>query len=99
MRARETRTRSAAEVAFIVLRSLAAVRLLWSNGGALPLDALPGLVPASDPAIGLAVERLCALGIAEVSGETVRLTERGAREICGRGDAVVPARSSTIAAG
>jgi hypothetical protein len=94
MRARETRTRSGAEIAFIVMRSLAAARVLWGNGGALPLDALPGLVPASARVIAPTVARLCALGIAEVSGGTVRLTERGAHEICGRGGAVVPPRAT-----
>jgi hypothetical protein len=80
------------------MRLLTAARLLWSNGGALPLDALPGLVPASNPAIARAVGRLCALGIAEVSGDTVRLTERGARELCDHGGAVVQRRPPTTTA-
>jgi hypothetical protein len=99
MGARETRTRSGAEVAFIVMKCLAAARLLWSNGGALPLDVLPGLVPASGPAIALAVQRLRAEGIVEVSGNNVRLSEHGAREICARGGAVVHLQSTTTAPG
>jgi hypothetical protein len=80
------------------MKSLAAARLLWSDGAALPLDALAALVPASDSAVARAVARLCALGIAEVSGRTVRLTELGAREICDRGGAAAEVRPSTTAA-
>lgn len=81
---RGIRVRSGAEVAFLILRVLAAARLFWSDRGALPLDALPALVAASAETIALAVERLCREGIAEVSAGTgtLRLTERGARELC-----------------
>ena len=79
----EIRPRSAAEVAFIVMRALVTARLLWARRGALPLDALPALAAVPADKIALAVERLCGEGIAEVSAadRTVRLTERTAAEI------------------
>lgn len=82
----ETRNRSGAEVAFTVMKALSAARLLWSDEGALPLQALPGLLSTPESDVALAVDRLCAEGVAEVSqvDQTVRLTERGAREICDR---------------
>jgi len=80
----EVRARSGAEVAFVVMRALARARLLWARGGAVPVEVLPGIVPAPADAIAYAIERLCEEGIAEraSSGAAVRLTERGAREIC-----------------
>jgi hypothetical protein len=80
----EMRARSGAEVAFVVMRALARARLLWAHGGALPVEVLPGIVPAPAEAIAQAIDRLCEEGIAERAGPgaAVRLTERAAREIC-----------------
>ena len=79
----QTRVRSDAELAFIVMRALASARLLWARGGALPLDALASLVVAEPHEIAMAVNLLCDEGMAEVANSdgTVRLTERAAREI------------------
>ena len=46
----QTRVRSDAELAFIVMRALASARLLWARGGALPLEALASLVPVTHAA-------------------------------------------------
>jgi hypothetical protein len=87
------RARSDAELAFIVMRALAAARLLWARGGALPVDALPTMVQAAPDEVAVAVAMLCDEGIAEVGVHdgTVRLTERAAWEItaagCGGGAA------------
>ena len=87
------RARSTAEIAFLVMRALANARLLWVRDGALPLDALPALIPVSAAAIARAIDRLGEEGIVEVShpAATVRLTERAAREICGGIDPEAPA--------
>jgi hypothetical protein len=68
------------------MRTLARARLLWSDAGALPIDSLPELASASAAEVDLAVERLCAEGIAELSptGRLIRLTARGAHDICDR---------------
>ena len=79
----QTRVRSDAELAFVVMRTLAAARLLWARGAALPVDDLAPLVDAPPDEIIRAVDGLCAEGIAErcASGATVRLTEHAAREL------------------
>jgi hypothetical protein len=78
----ETKMRSAAEVAFMVMRVLATARLLWARGGAVPIAALSALVPADGAALAFAVDRLCDEGIAEHAPDaTVRLTERAAFEL------------------
>jgi len=83
----EARGRSAAEVAFVVMRLLAAVRLIWARGGALPLEALSTLLGEPADAIALAIERLREEGIAELSAAdgTARLTDAAAREFLARG--------------
>src|SRR5262249_3978230 len=61
----QTRVRSDAELAFVVMRTLAAARLLWAHGAALPVDDLAPLVDAPPDEIVRAVDGLCAEGIAE----------------------------------
>jgi DNA-binding IclR family transcriptional regulator len=77
------RARSDAELAFVVMRALAAARLLWSRNGALPVDALASLVSAPANEVTRALDGLYAEGIAEsgAGDATVRLTERAAREL------------------
>ena len=79
----EVRSRSGAEVAFSILRVLVGARLLWARDGALPVEALPALASVPPSAIAVALERLCAEGVAELAPgtQTVRLTERAAREL------------------
>jgi len=79
----QTRVRSDAELAFIVMRALASARLLWARGGALPLDALASLVVAEPDDIAVAVALLCDEGMAEVANNdgTVRLTEHAVQEM------------------
>jgi DNA-binding IclR family transcriptional regulator len=79
----EVRQRSAAEVAFIVVRALATARLLWGRDWALPLDALADLVSAPRDTTARVIERLREEGVAQVSaGErTVRITDAASREL------------------
>ena len=77
----QPRARSDAELAFVVMRALTAARLLWARRAALPVDDLAPLVDAPPEEIVRAVDGLCAEGIAERSGSTVRLTEDAAREL------------------
>jgi hypothetical protein len=65
------------------MRALANARLFWVRDGALPLEALPGLIRVPRAAIPPAIDRLCDEGIVEVSEvtATVKLTECAAREI------------------
>ena len=94
----ETRDRSGPEVAFIVMRALATARLLWARGGALPLATLSDLVQAPAEAVAVTVDRLCDEGMAELSASdaTVRLTERGMREMCALADSETPALRSAM---
>ena len=79
----ETRNRSGAEVAFMIMRVLATARVLWARNSAVPVDALNALVPVGVADVTLAVDRLCDEGIAErLADGTIRLTERAARECC-----------------
>jgi hypothetical protein len=77
------RTRSDAETAFNLMRTLAIARFLWAGGGALPVAELPVLVGADPGQIALAVEQLCDEGVAERCADdaALRLTERTAKEI------------------
>lgn len=66
----------------MVMRVLVTARLLWGRGGAVPMVALSVLVAADPAAVAMAVDRLCDESIAErAAGHTVRLTDRGAREL------------------
>jgi len=91
---RDPRARSDAELAFVVMRALAAARLLWARNGALPVDALASLVAAPADEISRALDGLYAEGIAEcgAADATVRLTEHAARELSrlGRSGAINP---------
>jgi hypothetical protein len=80
----EPRKRSRAELAFNVMRALATARVLWGRDGALPLDALAGIVQAPPDAVVRAVNRLSAEGIVElVPGDAiVRLTATAVRDMC-----------------
>jgi len=83
----ETRSRSGAEVAFMIMRVLATARVLWGRSCALPLDALHALVPVDVEAVAVAVDRLCEESIAELLTDgRIRLTDRAARECCTTGD-------------
>ena len=87
MQAGETRSRSGAEVAFMIMRVLATARVLWARSSAVPMDALYVLVPAGAAAVTLAVDRLCDEGFAELLADgTIRLTDRAARECCPTGE-------------
>lgn len=87
MQAGETRNRSGAEVAFMIMRVLATARVLWARSSAVPMDALYVLVPVDAATVTLAVDRLCDEGFAEVlANGTIRLTDRAARECCPTGD-------------
>ena len=84
----EVRTRSGAEVAFVVMRALATARLLWARDGGLPIDLLPALVQAPAEAIASTIDGLCEEGLAEISelNATVRLTDRAMRDLCDRSE-------------
>jgi len=77
------RTRSDAETAFNLMRTLAAARLLWAGAGALPLEDLAGILGADPVQLALAVEQLCDEGVAELCADmtALRLTERTVREL------------------
>jgi hypothetical protein len=77
------RTRSDAETAFNLMRTLAIARFLWAGGGALPIADLAALVGAEPGQIALAIEQLCDEGVAERCADdaALRLTERMAKEI------------------
>jgi len=92
----EVRSRSGAEVAFIVMRALATARLLWARDGALPIDMLPALVEAPAEAIAMTIDGLCDEGLAEVSvhDATVRLTDRALRDLCDRSELVTRSEGS-----
>lgn len=95
---REVRNRSGAEVAFIVMRTLATARLLWARSGAVPLATLSELVQAPAEAVAVTVDRLCDEGITEVSESdaTVRLTERGMRDMCALVNIETPPSRSAV---
>lgn len=80
----DIRSRSDAEVAFAVMRALATVRVLWRRSGGLELATLSELAQAPADAVAVTVDRLCDEGLVERPEHefTVRLTERGAREMC-----------------
>jgi hypothetical protein len=88
----EVRSRSGAEVAFVVMRALATARLLWARDGALPIEMLPALVEAPAEAIALTIDGLCDEGLAEVSelDATVRLTDRAMRDLCNGSELFAP---------
>lgn len=93
----EIRSRSGAEVAFMIMRVLATARVLWARSSAVPMDALCALVPVAAADVALAVDRLCDEGIAErVADGTIRLTELAARDGCVAGDGWMPAAVGRI---
>ena len=66
------------------MRALAAARVLWARGGAIPLATLSDLVQAPAESVAATVDRLCDEGVTEFSASdaTVRLTEGAMREMC-----------------
>lgn len=85
--ASETKSRSGAEVAFMIMRVLATARVLWARHSAVPMDSLYALLPVDAADVALAVDRLCDEGIAErLANGTVRLTEPAVRECCAASD-------------
>jgi hypothetical protein len=91
------RVRSGAEVAFMVMRILVMSRLLWQDGGALPLDRLETLIDVPGDQLATALERLCDEGIAQICLEsgTLRLTDGAAVELLG---CPPPSAAATFAA-
>jgi hypothetical protein len=67
----------------MVMRVLATARLLWADGGAVPIAALPSVIPASAAALATAVEYLCGEAIAERCEDhaALRLTDHAAGEL------------------
>lgn len=80
------------------MRTLATARLLWAGRGALSLAALSEVVQAPAEAVAVTVDRLCDEGITEVSESdaTVRLTERGMRDMCAFVGTKAPALRSAM---
>jgi len=79
------RSRSRAEAAFAIMRALLKGRLLWPYDGALPLEALEGLVGAPLTVLTSALAHLSDEGVVLVdqSAGTVQLSAETLRELGG----------------